>query len=83
MGLGWSVIQLVTCTEKHVIRYTVKPVNKGHRRERQHMVFVDKCSLFGGNILLFKQGRVTEVWPLITGRPLFGGGLKYRSDCTK
>ena len=56
---------------------TVKPVNKGHRRERQHLVFIDKLSLFGDYmyIILFYQGRVTEVWPLFTGRPLFGGDL--------
>ena len=24
------------------IHYTVKPLNKGHPRERQHMVFIDK-----------------------------------------
>ena len=29
---------------------TVKPVNKHHPRERQHMVIIDKQSLFGGNI---------------------------------
>ena len=42
---------------------TVKPVNKGHPRERQHMVFIDKWSLFGGYwyFVLFYQGRVTEV----------------------
>ena len=27
---------------------TVKPVNKGHQREDQHMVFIDKWPLFGG-----------------------------------
>ena len=29
---------------------TVKPVNKGHPRERQNMVFIDKWSLLGGFI---------------------------------
>ena len=50
-------------------------MNKGHPRERQNMVFIDKWSLFGGNFVLFYQGRVTEVWPLFTGWSLFGGGL--------
>ena len=59
----------------HNYWYTVKPVNKGHPRERHHMVFIDKWSLFGGYIVLFNQGYVTEVWPLFTGWPLFGGGL--------
>ena len=27
---------------------TIKPLNKGHPRERQIMVFIDKWSLFGG-----------------------------------
>ena len=55
---------------------TVKPVNKGHPRERQHMVFIDKWSLFGGYIILFNQGMVTEVWLL------FWGGLQHRFDCS-
>ena len=38
-------------TEK--FRYTVKPVNKGHPRERPHMVFIDKWSSFGGYFVLF------------------------------
>ena len=28
--------------------FTVKPVNKGHPKERQQMAFKDKWSLFGG-----------------------------------
>ena len=28
------------------IKAAVKPVNKGHQRERKHMVFIDKRSLF-------------------------------------
>ena len=48
---------------------------KGLPRERQHMVFIDKLPLLGGYILLFNQGKVTEVWPLFTGWSLFGGGL--------
>ena len=45
---------------------TVKPVNKGHQRERLHnsLDFIDMWSLFGGYFLLFNQGRVTEVWPV-------------------
>ena len=43
--------------------YTVKPVNKGHPREGQHMVFIDKWPLFGGYTVLINQGRITEVWP--------------------
>ena len=36
-------------------------MNKGHPRERQKMVFIDKWSLFGGYFVLFYQGRVIEV----------------------
>ena len=32
---------------------TVKPVNKGHPREIQRMVFIDKWSLFGGYLFYF------------------------------
>ena len=32
---------------------TIKPVNKGHPMEIQHMVFKDKWSLFGHNFVLF------------------------------
>ena len=39
------------------------------------MAFIDKCPLFGGYIVLFGQGRVTEVLPLFTGWSLFGGDL--------
>ena len=47
----------------HIDLFTVKPVYKlkGQPWERQHMVFIDKLSLFGGYIVLFNQGRVTEV----------------------
>ena len=38
-------------------------MNKGHPRERQHMVFIDKWSLFGGYFVLSYQDRVIEVWP--------------------
>ena len=54
---------------------TVKSVNKGHPRDRQHMVFIDKWPLFGGYIVLFNQRKVTEVWPLFTGWSLCRGGL--------
>ena len=36
---------------EHLNRGTVKPANNGHPRERQHMVFIDKWSLFGGYIV--------------------------------
>ena len=36
-------------------------------RERHHMVFVDKWSSFEGYILLFNQGRATEMLPLFKG----------------
>ena len=36
--------------------YTVKPVNKGHPRERRkNIVFIDKWSLFGGNFVYFNK----------------------------
>ena len=40
---------------------TVKNVNKGHIRERQHVPFINKWPLFRGYIVIFKQGKVTEV----------------------
>ena len=43
---------------------TVKPVDKGHPRERQHMIFLDKWTLFGGCFVLFYQGTVIEMWSL-------------------
>ena len=49
--------------QQSIFRYTVKPVNKGHQRNRQNMVFIDKWSLFGGYFVLFYQGMVIEVWP--------------------
>ena len=52
---------------------TVKPVNKGHLRERQNMVFIDKWPLFAGYFILFCQGRVIEMWSLFTGWSLFAG----------
>ena len=54
---------------------TVKPVNKGQISEKRYMVFIDKWHLFGGYMVLFNQGMVTEVWSLFTGWSLFGGGL--------
>ena len=62
--------------------YTVKPVNKGQRRETQNIAFIDMWSLFGVYIALFFQRRGTDVWPLFTGWSLFRGGLSYRFDCT-
>ena len=62
-------------------QHTVKPVNKGHPRERQPMVLIDNRSLFQGYIVLFYQGRVLEVWPLFTEWSLFRGGLEYGFDC--
>ena len=44
-----------------IITCTVKPVNKGHPREKQHMVFINKWPFLGGYTVLFYQGRVTEV----------------------
>ena len=41
--------------------YTVKPVHKGHPREIQNMVFIDKWSLFGGNYVLFYHGGVIDM----------------------
>ena len=31
------------------------------------MVFIDKWSLFGSYFVIFNQGKVTEVWPLLQG----------------
>ena len=39
------------------------------------MVFTDKCPLIGGYIVLFNNGKVTEMWPLFTGWSLFQVGL--------
>ena len=50
-------------------------MDKGHPKERQNMVFIDKWSLFGGNFVLFYQQRVIEVWALFIGWSLFEGGL--------
>ena len=39
-----------------IVRYSkVKPVNKGHPRERWHMVFIDKWTLFGGHTTIRKS----------------------------
>ena len=46
------------------------------------MVFIDKWSLFRGYIVLFNQGRVTEVWPLFTVWSLFGGGHLINTGLT-
>ena len=62
-------------TDHFLLQNTVKPVIKGHPRERQYMVFINNWSLFGGYFVLLYQGRVIAVWPLFSGRSLFGGGL--------
>ena len=57
---------------------TVKPVNKYHPWERQHMVFIDKWSLFGGYFVyyfeewllkwdLYLQGCLYSDMPFHTG----------------
>ena len=46
--------------------HTVKPVDKGHPKEKQNMVFINKWSLFRGYFVVFYQVRVIEVWPLFT-----------------
>ena len=51
---------------------TVKPVNKGHPRERQTMVFIDKWSLFGDYFVLFYQG--------IKGLGYWSEAFIYRGD---
>ena len=56
-------------------------MNKGHQREKQNVVFIDKWSLFVGYFVLFYQIRIIEVWPLFTGWSFFGGGLSYRFGC--
>ena len=43
------------------MKCTVKPVNKGHPRERLNMVYIEKWSLLGGNIVLFNHARVIEM----------------------
>ena len=40
---------------------TVKPVNKGHPRERRHIVLIDKWTLFGDYFVLFDKGMVTDL----------------------
>jgi hypothetical protein len=39
------------------MQYTVKPVKKGHQRERPKMAFIDQWALFGGYFVLFDQQR--------------------------
>ena len=68
-------VEHVIVKDINTFLYTDKPVYKGHPRERQNMVFIDKQSLLGGYIVLFYQGRVSEVRPLFTGLSLFGDGL--------
>ena len=52
------------------IIHTVKPVSKGHTRERQHMVFIDKWSLL--EVILSNFNR-NAVWPLFTGALYLSG----------
>ena len=47
---------------------------KGHLRERQILVFIDKWALFGV-FFLFHLINEGWVWPLFTGWSLLGGGL--------
>ena len=66
----------ISCKSNNNIKYTTdKPVNKDHPQERLHMVFMDKWFLFGGFIILFNQGRVTDEWPSFLGWSLFRGDL--------
>ena len=55
-----NFIKMFACSQKAYPMFkkvdTVKPVNKGHQRERQDTVFIDKWSLFGGYFVLFYQG---------------------------
>ena len=62
-------------SERFYFKVTVKPVNKGHPREIQNVVFIEKWSLFGGCFVLFYQGRIIEMLSLFTEWYLFGGGL--------
>ena len=50
-------------------------MRKGRPRERQYTVFIDKWSLFGGYGVLFDQGSVFEMWPLLRGWFLLRGDL--------
>ena len=49
----WWRINVLTLPLLNVT--TVKPVNKGHPRERQTLIFIDKWSLLRGFIVLFIQ----------------------------
>ena len=53
-------LKISFCETSEIIN-TVKPVNKGHPRERHNIVFIDKWSLFEGFFVLFYQGRLIEV----------------------
>ena len=46
------------------LHITVKPVNKGRPKKIQHMVFIDKCPLYRGYIVLLNQERVNSTWSL-------------------
>ena len=49
----WELLKLRSTGKKGLNdnnqqQHTAKTVNKGHPRDRQNMVFIDKWSLFGG-----------------------------------
>ena len=52
-----------------------KPVNKGHPNWKTAHGLYRQVVFFGGYIVLLNQGRVTGVWSLFTGWPLFWGDL--------
>ena len=64
--------------------YTVKPVKKGHRKDRQHMVFKDEWSFFGGYIVLYYQGRIISKCGLyLQGSLYLEVTFKHMFDCNK
>ena len=64
-----------TFTPKTSLENTVKPVNKGHPRERSNLTFIDKWSVFWGYFVLLHQRKVIKSWVLFTTWPLIKGGL--------
>ena len=52
-----------------------KTVNKDNSMERQHVVFIDKRSLFEHLGFFIIQGMVIEGWSLLSGWSILGGGL--------
>ena len=63
-------------------RYTIKPANKGHPRERQNMVFKDKWSLFGGYFVLFIKAGLLKCCLYLHGGLYSEVVFKIRFDCT-